>query len=255
MGKVFEGVKVRNLYCGFVDVLGFGNVTLKDHQLAVEVYERFLEKFEIVASGFKLGDIKLSFYSDAFILLSEHVGYVIQAAHLLSWMMLMEDFLVRGGIAYGAHVEVERGGTALMVSSALTRAVQLEKSVKKPCVVLADDIELPDEIWFLKRPPAPIVHYFDGLRIVSPFGIAWFRTAGTRARRLLEKHPEHADKYQWFLRLYNAVNSRELLIPPAIIEKYGVSVPENTEPIIADDTGKNSGTRALTGRDIRRKAR
>jgi hypothetical protein len=242
MQKAFEGVKVRNLYCGFVDVLGFGNVTLKDHQSAVEVYERFIEKFEIVASGFKLGDIKLNLYSDAFILLSEHIGHVIQAAHLLSWMMLMENFLVRGGIAYGPHVEVERGGTALMVSSALTRAVQLEKTVKKPCIVLADDIELPEEIWFLKRPPAPIVHYFDGLRIVSPFGLVWFRSAGLRARLLLEKYPEHADKYQWFLRLYNAVNSRELLMPPAIIEKYGVSVPENIEPILADDTGTNSDT-------------
>src|ERR1700733_5198940 len=111
MSKAFENVPVKNMFCGFVDVLGFGGATLKDHQAAVEVYERFLEHFDNVASGFKREDGKMSVYSDAFIIVSEYLGYVIQAAHLLSWLMLMEDFLVRGGIAYGPHVEVERAGT------------------------------------------------------------------------------------------------------------------------------------------------
>jgi len=53
---VFENVPVKNLYCGFVDVLGFGAVTLSDHQAAVDVYERVLERFGIAASGFKVED-------------------------------------------------------------------------------------------------------------------------------------------------------------------------------------------------------
>jgi hypothetical protein len=149
--------------------------------------------------------------------------------------MLMEDFLVRGGIAYGPHVEVERGGTMLTVSAALTRAVQLEKIVKRPCVVIDDGIELPEALWFEQRIPSTAVLYFDGLRLVSPFGVAWFRTAGWRARRLLKMYPEHADKYKWFLSLYDAVNRRELLRPPDIIEKYNITRPESEGPVFPED--------------------
>src|SRR5258708_13385754 len=235
MPKAFENVPVRRLFCGFVDVLGFGAATLKDHQGVVDVYERFLEHFEIVASGFKLEDGKMSVYSDAFIILSEHLGYVIQAAHLLSWLMLMEDFLVRGGIAYGPHVEVERGGTTLTVSAALTKAVQLEKSVKRPCIVIDDDIKLPDALWFETRIPATLVHYFDGLRIVSPFGVAWFRSAGQRARRFLKMYPDHPYNYTWLLSLYDPVRRTDLLRPPDIIERYNVTRPESEGPVFPED--------------------
>ena len=235
MSQAFENVPVKNMFCGFVDVLGFGAVTLKDHQGAVEVYERFLEHFETVSSGFKREDGKISVYSDAFIILSEYLGYVIQAAHLLSWLMLMEDFLVRGGIAYGPHVAVERGGAMLTVSAALTKAVQLEKRVKRPCVVIDDGIELPDALWFEQRIPSTPVLYFDGLRIVSPFGVVWFRSAGSRVRRLLKMYPEHADKYKWFLRLYDAVNRRELLRPPDIIERYNITRHESEGPVFPED--------------------
>jgi len=235
MPNAFENAPVKKVYCGFVDVLGFGAATLKDHQDAVEVYERFLEHFEMVASHLKPEHGKMSVYSDAFIIVSEYLGYVIQAAFSLSWWMLMENFLVRGGIAYGSHVEVQKGDTMLIVSAALTRAVQLEKSVKRPCVVIDDDIDLPDALWFESRIPAPMVHYFDGLRIVTPFGMMWFRTAGQRARRLLKMYPEHAEKYKWFLRLYDAVNRRELLAPPDIIQRYNVTRPESEEPVFPED--------------------
>jgi hypothetical protein len=71
MSKAFENIPVKNMFCGFVDVLGFGAATLIDHQEAVEVYERFLEHFENIASGFKREDGKISVYSDAFIIVSE----------------------------------------------------------------------------------------------------------------------------------------------------------------------------------------
>ncbi len=233
MVKAFEDIPVKSLYCGFIDVLGFGAITLTNHQTAVDVYERLLERFERVASGFKAGDGKIRVFSDSFIITSEYPGYVIQAAHLLSWLLHQEGILVRGGIAYGAHVEAEKAGMILTVSTALTKAVRLEKSVKRPCVVIADDMELPDAVWFQEQ---AILHYFDGLRIVNPFSVMWFRSAGTQTRRLLKMYPEHAEKYKWFLRLYDAVNRRELLRPPDIIQRYNVTLPENElHPIFPED--------------------
>jgi hypothetical protein len=239
MANVFKDAAIRNLYCGFIDVLGFGEVTLADHNAAMAVYERILEKFEIVASGYNIDKVQLRFYSDAFIVLSEDVGWVVQASSLLSWLMIMEDFLVRGGIAYGPHVEAQRSGSALMVSSALTKAVMLEKRVRHPCIVLADDVEIPDAAWFdNKRVPAPIVHYFDGIRIVSPFSPMYFKSARHRAQRLLKQHPKHAEKYEWYLRLWNAVNERALLIPPDILEKYGFIRTATPDPIFPEPVTK-----------------
>ena len=98
--------------------------------------------------------------------------------------------------------------------------IALEKTVKIPAVVISADITLGIEAWIPRFQHgvinAPLLH-FHGLSIVNPFNEYWFASARIRARQLLEAHPKHAEKYEWFLSLVEAVVKDDILIPePAL---------------------------------------
>jgi hypothetical protein len=107
-----------------------------------------------------------------------------------------------------------------------------------PAVVLGDDVEVPEEMWALRfsttnadgsfdeskkgdRPifGMPLLHFRDR-NIVNPFNYIWFYSAGTRVRQMLENHPEHKVKYNWFLALKKAVSEDRALIPEAVFDKW-----------------------------------
>ena|ERR1700730_3988863 len=216
--RIFDRDKVADRYCGFVDVLGFGAATLADLHHALELYEELLDSSEFLSSLRK--NVRISVHSDSFVLVSDGLGDVIGATQALQWSVLMKDYLVRGAIAYGSHAEGEKSGVRFIVSAAISKAVALEKTVKWPCVALHPDIEVPDEWWFAQGRP---LLYFDSLRIVSPFNKFWFQSAMTRVSQLLERYPEHAAKYNWFLSLYSAVEAGEQLVPPEVRDRLGWS--------------------------------
>jgi len=103
-----------------------------------------------------------------------------------------------------------------VVSEALVKAVEIEKSVKYPCVSFHPEIQIPDGWW--KRDFHPIdrgVLYFDGIKLVNPFNRYWFQSAMTRVAMAASEQPEHKAKHDWFLRLYEAVANGDPLVPEA----------------------------------------
>jgi hypothetical protein len=123
--------------------------------------------------------------------------------------------LLRGGIAFGSHLEATHEGHFFMLSEPLVIAAGLEKEVKMPAVVLHDSaVPIFDYRAMLS---VPALHrsilYFEGRWIISPFGIMWFRSAVEHVREMLTEYPEHREKFEWFLRLCDAVGTNQPLIP------------------------------------------
>jgi hypothetical protein len=127
---------------------------------------------------------------------------------------LFHDYLVRGGIGYGKHIEVSDKGNLYVVSQALVQAVEVEKIIKYPCVALHESVQVPADCWIseIENLYRGLL-YFDGIRLVNPFNMAWGESAAIRVNMMLDECPEHRPKYEWFLKLFNAVMSDKPLIP------------------------------------------
>jgi hypothetical protein len=125
---------------------------------------------------------------------------------------LLQDCLIRGGIAFGKHIESTNDQDFIVVSQALVHAVAIEKSIRHPCVAIHSSVQLPD--WALDPRLHPLergVIRFEGIQMICPFNPLWGHSAMTRVAMLYEQHPEHAEKYDWFLRLYDAFHSGDRL--------------------------------------------
>jgi hypothetical protein len=134
----------------------------------------------------------------------------------------VKDCIVRGGIAYGDHKKDKKNGIRFIVSAGISKAAAIEKTVKWPCVAIHPDIEIPDEFWVQETRP---LLYFEGIRLVSPFTLYWFLSASLRVQKLAEQYPEHAAKYEWFLRLYEAAKV-DPLVPAGVFERLRAKYPE-----------------------------
>lgn len=204
-------------YVGFCDVLGFSSAVLGDFDAAIALYQQFRNEVKGLPFPSKA---QVSIYSDSILVVSDDLPAVVNTIVTLSCVALMKGWLIRGGVAYGRYWEEKENGNLFVVSDALVKAVAIEKTVKVPAVVISEDIPLGIEAWVPRFQygviKAPLL-YFHGLSIVNPFNEYWFASAKIRARRLLEAHPKHADKYEWLLSLVEAVEKDDILIPePAL---------------------------------------
>jgi hypothetical protein len=161
-------------------------------------------------------------YSDAVLITGKELIYVLSAAQSLWFFALAHNMMIRGAVTKGRYWELRQGASLLIASDALVRAVKLEKSVGVPAVVVADDIEVPDQYWIGRFAQGlmatPVLHFRDR-NIVNPFNVAWYRSAGTRATQLMAASPRHKDKYLWFLALHQAVGENRELVPPAVLSR------------------------------------
>lgn len=196
----------------FLDILGFGRQTLNKFDETVEAYNEIINtsRWHEQLSP----DLTLRIFSDSIILTSAHLGAVINAVNVMQMFALWNNRLVRGGVAHGEHLDVSQAGNTYVVSKALVKAVALEKTIKKPCVAIDPDISIPASWWNIGYPNSQrSILYFDRMTIVSPFNIVWGHSAMTRVAMMCEEHPEHADKYNWFLKLYEAWTQPTPLVP------------------------------------------
>jgi hypothetical protein len=201
-------------YVGFVDILGFGRQVENDFDATLKIYTDVLDSAEFVRQ--MRPDVKIQVVSDAFIVTAEHLSRMIGVLQALHMRTLIHDCLVRGGIGHGLHIEATEGDNNYVVSQGLVQAVRLEKNGRFPCVAVHESIDIPLEWW--KPSTNPFTRgllYFEGLRIVNPFNLVWGQSAMTRVWQLLQRFPEHRDKYDWFLRLYQAVITGDPLVPPS----------------------------------------
>jgi hypothetical protein len=200
-------------YVAFCDLLGFSSKVANDFQATLDLYH----SFGLMIDGADFGDsVKLTMYSDAILLTSDNLLHLVMACQSVWFFALQHDFMVRGGIAKGKYWEERRGGHLLVVSDALVRAVKLEGAVSIPAIMIADDIDIPEDYWLTLVQDGnfsgPILHFRDR-NIVNPFNVMWGTSAGHRAERLMGESPNHRDKYLWFIALYKAVVSGDILVP------------------------------------------
>ena len=230
--RIFDRDKVSGQYCAFIDILGFGDAAQNDLPAVLSKYEKLLERTDFLQS---LGPkVRFSVYSDSFVLVSHELVPLIASSQSLQWFLLLEDCIVRGGIAYGDHAEGEKNGIRFIVSAGISKAAVIEKTIKWPCVAIHPDVEIPDEFWVQETRP---LLYFDGIRLVSPFTLYWFLSASLRVQKLAKQYPQHAAKYEWFLRLYEAAKV-DPLVPRGVFERLRAKYPELIA--MGDPEGENS---------------
>lgn len=203
-------------FVGFVDLLGFSRRVLGEYEKSITFYQDIL-KFTGHIPTLR-PEVKITIYSDSFLLVADSLGPLIAATQGLLMQTLLHDCLVRGGIARGEHLEVRKGENLYVVSEALVKAAAIEKSIKHPCVALHHEVEVPDDWWLgYQRNLDRGLLYFGGLRIVNPCNIGWGQSAGMRVIHMLEEAPQHRDKFDWFLELHQAIFSPVPMIPPRLI--------------------------------------
>jgi hypothetical protein len=211
--------KIENRYVGFCDILGFSDRILNDFDKTLELYESFADRLtELPQIG-----IETTLYSDAILITSHDLAQVLKGIQVVWHLALFNDLMFRGAVTWGRYWEQRRANQLLIASDALTRAVKLEKSISVPAVVIADDVEIPDDLWlcrFARDVLSTHVLHFRHRNIVNPFMPNWFQSARMRALQLMEASPSHKDKYLWFLSLHDSVNRDEPLIPPRTMERF-----------------------------------
>jgi hypothetical protein len=204
-------------FVGFCDILGFSSAVLNDFDATISLYRQLqvhLTKWPFPSKA------QVSVYSDSILVVSDDLPALLHTVVGVHWVALLQDWLVRGGIAYGKYWESRENGNLFVVSDALVHAVALEKTARVPAVVVSPDIPHGIEAWVPRFEhgifKAPLLH-FEGRDIVNPFNSYWFASAVIRVRGLMERHPDHAEKYRWFLSLAEAVARDDLLIPDSAL--------------------------------------
>ena len=210
-------------YVAFCDILGFSNMVASDFDRTLEIYKGLAKL--LGQHNFTSIEVKMTMYSDSILIVGKELRSVLSAVQGIWFFALASDLMLRGGIVKGRYWERKRGNDLLVVSDALVRAVKLESMLSVPAVVLADDIEVADELWYpqlIGEPDAvvvtPLLHFRDR-NIVNPFNRYWLLSAGGRAQALMESNPAHKDKYLWFLALHQAVTDRHQLVPKSLIDR------------------------------------
>jgi hypothetical protein len=206
-------------YVAYCDILGFSNKILSDFDRTLGVYKEFGKSM----AEFAVNEVQATMYSDAILVTAALLGKVLSAVQQLWFLALRNDLMIRGAIARGRYWEQRQGNHLLVASDALVRAVKLERSVGVPAVVIADDVEIPDELWlrrFVRSPfETPLLHFRDR-NIVNPFNTFWGQSAASRATELMKESPTHRDKYLWFLALHEAAATGQELIPPGTLARF-----------------------------------
>jgi hypothetical protein len=212
-------VPIPQKYVGYCDILGFSAAVLSDFDGTVSLYRQLREHLR--TWPFPV-DAKVSLYSDSILVVSESLPSVLDAIVSLNWAALQQGWLIRGGVAYGRYLEEKEDGNLFVVSDALVHAVAIEKSAKVPAVIVSEDIALGIEAWVPRFKHnifrAPLL-YFEDRRIVNPFNKYWFKSSVVQVQQMLEQHPQHHEKYNWFLSLAQSVAQDDLLIPESALKE------------------------------------
>lgn len=213
--------EVDTRYLAYCDILGFSAKILNDFDNTLKAYQEFSKQMSGPASNVK--DVQTTMISDGIMITAMSLARVLVATQHLCFWALAHDFMIRGAITKGRYWEQRQGNHLFVASDALARAVKLERSVGVPAVVVADDVEIPDNYWLARFQHGPFVTallHFRDRNIVNPFNLMWGRSAKNRASILMAEHPEHKDKYLWFLALYDAVAGNEQLVPPNVLNRF-----------------------------------
>lgn len=215
--KIDDG-SIKARYVAFCDVLGFSNAVENDFSAAAQIYVDFVNS---VRSMGTFCSAQVTVYSDSILVMGDELAPVLSTVQMLWWAALLNNWLIRGGIAYGNVWQIQEGSDLFIVSEPLVKAAKIEKTIRVPAIQISPDIQIPEEYWVQRFATdllsTPLLH-FGGMNIVNPFNRYWFQSARTRVQQLLDQYPQHSDKYYWFLALADAVEMNQSLVPQHVIE-------------------------------------
>lgn len=204
---------VENRYVALLDILGWGHRIISDFSGTLRLYDELTQSARSVGQGVAPS---VRFFSDSILVVAHECQSILTMANALSFVALSHDCLLRGGIAFGRHVELGAPGELTVLSEPLVHAAHLEKTVGVPCVAIHSSA-LPPNLRTQELAQVPVLYrsllFFEGRWIVNPFNLMWYTSAGTRARLLRDQFPEHREKYQWFIGLHDAVGRGAKLVP------------------------------------------
>jgi hypothetical protein len=197
----FVGITPEPRYVAFIDILGFGQQVLDNFDATLEVYE------EIINDCFYLerwhATVNLNIYSDSIILVSASLEPLIEVAVMIEVIALKNNYLVRGGIGFGKHVEKIQNGNIYMISEAVVNAVRLEKEIRMPCIVFHSSITIPGSI--LNNPRRPVVLH-ENRYMLNPFWDS--KDVRDSLVTMAEGATGDKDKYDWIIRFYDVTTTR-----------------------------------------------
>jgi hypothetical protein len=138
-----------NVYCAFLDILGYKNKSEDFFQNRFNLYgriERALEStkntIEISTFFIDFEEIDISFFSDSIIIVSpqekNNLYNILHYSRVLSANLGFEGLFIRGGIASGKHLKTNtKTGSEFLASEALQKAYSLEcKSAINPRILI-----------------------------------------------------------------------------------------------------------------------
>ena len=225
----FGNVEPEMLFVAFIDILGFGQRVLTDFDSARKNYNTLVDHIGLM-NATNMFAVTIRMFSDSVYLASKDPSAVIEAAHWVQHGALWCcNWLVRGFIAAGRHQELNSENNLYVVSEPLVLAVNGEKSLKKPCIAI-HPTALPRQFIFNGAASnfERVFLFYDGEWIVNPFNLLWGTSPADRVKELKSMYPEHSDKYDWFLGLYDAVRSQSLLLPDYLAEE-GIKLREKAK--------------------------
>ena len=126
-------VEPQDRYVGFVDILGWGDKVKTDFAAALELYDNLINIFEMPPE-IDDGSFSMRIVSDSIMLICSKVTPIAMACNLLQHGALAYDCLLRGGIAFGKHIELVHKNNYYVLSEPLVHAAMLEKQIKAPCI-------------------------------------------------------------------------------------------------------------------------
>jgi hypothetical protein len=223
---------IPNKYVAFCDVLGFSYTVENEFEATIRLYKEFSKRMAEWPFPEKA---TVSVYSDSILIVCDELPPLLYAVQSLWYTALNQDWLIRGGIAYGKYWEDRSNGNLFVVSDALVRAVRLETTVKIPGVVVSPEVEIPLSTWFVRFRDGPLMApllHFEGLNVVNPFNVFWFQSEKKRVQQLKDQFPQYSDKYDWFLKLADEVEAHEPLVPELVLKEFLAKVviaPTNNE--------------------------
>lgn len=205
-------------YVAYCDILGFSNAVTTDFENTVKIYRQFKEELKM-SEIFQ--EIEVSVVSDSIMIVGDKLIKVAEVVQILIlWTASRKEWLVRGGIAYGRHWKQIDGSNILIVSEALVKAVNIEKVILHPIVVISNEIPLGLEYWGHAFGNSvfslPIINY-DNNNIVNPFNNYWFKSVEIILHQLKSKHQVHSSKYDYLLKLIDAIKGKGCFIPQTLI--------------------------------------
>ena len=127
-----------NVYCAFLDILGYKNKSEDFFQNKFNLYgriERALKStkniIEISTLFIDFEEIDISFFSDSIIIVTpqkkNNLYNILHYSRVLSAHLSFEGLFIRGGIASGKHLQTNTStGSEFLASEALQKAYYLE---------------------------------------------------------------------------------------------------------------------------------